>query len=122
MYPDDISHMDAQGRDEQQARPSSRLHERPVELHRPYFRLNLSRGELGVRPFHDEIHQSLRLDGLAGRISEGLTHELDRPLGDSTCGLPTLDDLAQGEGRDHRDGVADEIVLQLASGEDYGVD
>jgi len=33
-----------------------------------------------------------------------------------------LDYLAQGEGRDHRDRVAEEVVLQLASGEDYGVD
>jgi len=52
----------------------------------------------------------------------GLTHELDRPLGDSSRGLPALDDLAQGEGRDHRDRVAEEVVLQLASGEDYGID
>jgi len=49
---------------------------------------------MGVRPLYDEINQSLRLDGLAGRISEGLTHELDRPFGDPSCGLSTLDDLS----------------------------
>jgi len=51
-----------------------------------------------------------------------LTHELDRPFGYSSRGLPTLDYLAQGEGRDHCDRVAEEVVLHLASGEDYSVD
>ena len=33
-----------------------------------------------------------------------------------------MDDLAQGEGRDHCDRVAEEVVLQLASGENYSID
>ena len=59
MYPDDVPYMNAQGQDEQQAGPNSRLHERPVKIHRLYLRLDLSRGKLGVCPFRDEIHQGL---------------------------------------------------------------
>ena len=77
---------------------------------------------MSVCPFRDEIHQGLRLDGFAGRISEGLTHELDRPFGDPPSGLSILDDLTQGEGRDHRDWVAEEVVLQFASGKNYSID
>ena len=57
-----------------------------------------------------------------GRVSEGLTHELDGPFGNPPGGLLFLDDLAQREGRDHRDRVAEEVVLQLASGENHGID
>ena len=105
-----------------EACPSSCLHEGSVEVHHPQLRLNLGWGKLCVCPFRDEIHQGLRLDGFAGRIGEGLTHELDRPFGDPPGGLPVLDDLAQGEGRDHRDWMAEEIVLQLVLGENYSID
>jgi hypothetical protein len=40
---------------------------------------------------------------------------------DPPGGLLILDDLAQGEGRDHRDRVAEKIVLQFASSENYSI-
>jgi len=79
-------------------------------VHHPQLCLNLSQGELRVLPLRDKVCQGLRFDGFAGRISEVLTHEFDRPFGDSSCGLSTSDDLSQGEGRYHRDRVTKEVV------------
>jgi len=76
---------------------------------------------LGVGPLHDEVGQRLGLDVFTRCIGEGLPHELDRPLGDPPSGLSILDDLAQQEGRDRRDRMADKVVLQLASGENHSI-
>ena len=72
-----VPHVNVEGRDDKQARTCSCLHERSIEVHHPELCLDLCWGEQGVGLFCDEIYQYLGLDGLAGRVGEGFTHELD---------------------------------------------
>ena len=55
-------------------------------------------------------------------LSKGFPHEFDGPLGYPTRGLPVLDYLSQRERRHHGHRVGLEVVTQLASSQDYGVD
>ena len=50
----------------------------------------------------NEISQHLGLDGHPGSIQNALTHHLECPLHDSSCGIMVLDDLTKREGHhDH---------------------
>ena len=54
-----VLHVNAKGRDEEQARTRSCLYERPVEVQCPELCLDLCWGELGVAPFYNKIRQHL---------------------------------------------------------------
>jgi hypothetical protein len=42
------------------------------------------------------------------------THELHSPLGDAPGGLTIVDDITQGTGGHHNDGMAIKVVTELA--------
>jgi hypothetical protein len=78
---DHVTHVNSEGRDEEQARALFCFHERRVEVHGPQLGLNLSGRQLGIGPLRQKICQHLGFDCFARRIREGLTHELDFLLG-----------------------------------------
>ena len=49
--------------------------------------------ELDFRPFGDEVGESLRLNSSVGDIPDVMAHELESPLGDSTCGVAVANDV-----------------------------
>ena len=79
--------------DEKEAGTSAGFHHRPVEVHSPAYALDLWWGQLNVRPFS----QDLGLDRFAGGVGESFSHQLHRPLGNSTLGFPIADYLSQRE-------------------------
>jgi hypothetical protein len=50
---------------------------------------------LNLRPLSHEVREYLRLDGIARRVCDVLSHELERPLGDPSFGLGVLDDFPE---------------------------
>ena len=94
VEPNYVTHMHSKGRDEEQTRACPGLHQRPIKVHGPAFRLDLSRWQLGVGPLSHKIGQDLRFNCLSRRKRQGFPHELDGPLGYSTQGLPVLDYLS----------------------------
>ena len=57
---------------------------------------------LDLGPLYNEISQHLRLDGHLGGIRNALTHQLERPLCDSSHGILVLVDVTEREGcHDH---------------------
>ena len=46
-----------------------------------------------------------------------MTHQLECPLRDSSCGIPVLDDLAEREGRHDHHWMRLEAVTQLSLGD-----
>jgi hypothetical protein len=55
MKPNDVTHVNPEGRDEEQTRACSCFHQRPIEVHGPELSLKLCRGELGVGPLGQEV-------------------------------------------------------------------
>ena len=77
--------------------------------------------ELDFRPFDDEVGKSLRLNSGARDIPDVMTHELESPLGDSSCGIAVADDVSQWVwGNDH-DLVVGEVVQELPGRHHHGV-
>ena len=77
---------------------------------------------MGVGPLGHKIGQGLRFDCFLRHKRQGFPHEFGGPLGYSTRGLLVLDYLSQRERRHHGHRVGLEVVTQLASSQDYGVD
>ena len=77
---------------------------------------------MGVGPLRHKIGQDLGFNCFPRRERQGFPHEFYGPLGYSTQGLPVLDYLSQRERRHHGHRVGLEVVTQLASSQDYGVD
>ena len=79
------------------------------------------RWHLDLDPLCNKISEHLGLDGRPGGIRNALTHQLECPLRDSSCGIPVLDDLAEREGRHDRHWIRLEVVIQLPLGDKDGV-
>ena len=97
VEPNHVAHVYSEGRDEEQTRACPGLHQGPVEVHGPAFRLDLSRGQLGVGPLSHKISQGLGFNCFPRHKRQGFPHEFHGPLGYSTRGLPVLDYLSQRE-------------------------
>ena len=76
---------------------------------------------MDLGPLYNEISQHLGLDGRPRGISNALTHQLECPLRDSSCGILVLNDLAEREGRHDRHQMRLEVVMQLPLGDKDGV-
>ena len=50
------------------------------------------------------------------------TDELQSPLGDAPGGLTVVDDITQGPGGHHNDGVAIKVVTELALGVEHDIE
>ena len=50
------------------------------------------------------------------------THDLRSPLGDAPRGLTVVDDVTQGLGGHHNDGVAIKVVTELALGVEHDIE
>ena len=97
-----VPHAYPEGRNKDQPRVGAFLHQRSIEVHRPELLVDDCWRYLELGPLYNEISQHLGLDGRPGGIRNALTHQLECPLGDSSCGIPVLDDLAEREGRHDR--------------------
>ena len=76
---------------------------------------------MDLGPLYNEISQHLGFDGHSGGIRNALTHQLEFPLRDSSCGIPILDDFAEREGCHDRHWVQLEVVMQLSPGDQDGI-
>jgi hypothetical protein len=54
-------------------------------------------------------------------VGDALSHELNRPLGDSSHYFSTLDHLPEREGGHNRDWVRLKVVVQLSLGDEDSV-
>jgi hypothetical protein len=80
-----VSHVLPERRDEEQTRACPGFHHRPIEVEGLAFNLYLQWGQLRVRPFNDEIRKDLKLDRFTRCVGKHFTHELHRPLRDSSA-------------------------------------
>ena len=96
METNHVPHAYPKGRNEDQSRAGACLHQRSIEVHRLVLLVDDRRWHLDLSPLCNEISQHLRLDGHLGGIQNALTHQLECPLCDSSCGILVLDNLAEG--------------------------
>ena len=92
----------------------------PLKYIIQYSWLHLGSGA-DFRPFGDEVGESLRLDSSARDIPDVMTHELEIPLGDSSCGITVADDVSQRVRSDDHDFVVGEVVQELSGRHQHGV-
>lgn len=86
--------------------------------------LEVDRGRLllSFSPFSDEVGENLRLDSLSRHVRDIVAHELYCPCGDLADRIFVGDDLPKWKACDHLDGMAVELVMQLALGDEDAVD
>ena len=77
--------------------------------------------ELDFRPFGDEVGESLRFNSSVGDIPNVVAHELESPLGDSVGGVAVMNDLLEWVRGDDHDLMVGEVVRELPSRHQHGV-
>ena len=80
--------------DQNHSRPRVGRHYEPVKVHCLVLMGDVQGQELDFHPFGDEVGESLRLDSGARDIPDVMTHELESPLGYSSCGIEVADDIS----------------------------
>ena len=102
--------MFALGRNQQYPSTCTFELERTVEVHDPMLWVLSRRRNLILSPLSHEVNQCLTLDSGARLELERWGAKLDRPLGDSSCGIPIVKDITERVVCNHRNLVLLKIV------------
>ena len=109
-----VPHAYPEGQNKDQPYADALLHQRSIEVHHLVLLIDDCRWHLDLGPFCNEIGQHLGLVGHPRDIQNALTHQLECPLCDSSCGVPVLDDFIEREGCHDRHRMRLEVVTQLS--------